>query len=69
MGMHYNLDLTFSVRIAKWRIDDPSITENAEWSLCVFDRNLGQWVNVNDLNRPGESGMLKHISILKDEDE
>lgn len=61
--MHYDLELTFNVRIAKWRIDDPREQENIEWSLSVYDRNLEEWVNINDLNRPGEYGMLDELVI------
>lgn len=57
-NMEYDLKVTFRVTIKKWRVDDQSIDENREWSLSVFDRNLGRWVNVMDLKRPGEKALL-----------
>lgn len=67
-GMHYDMDITFNVRIAKWRIDDPMDIKNAEWSLWVYDRNLEKWVNIVDLNRPGEYGRISDIHVYTDED-
>lgn len=67
-AMHYDMDITFNVRIAKWRIDDPTDPKNAEWSLWVYDRNLEQWVNIVDLNRPGEYGRVESIHVYTDED-
>lgn len=65
-AMHYDLEITFNVRIAKWRIDDPRDKDNIEWSLSVYDRNLQEWVNINELNRPGEYGMLDELTIISD---
>lgn len=62
-SMHYDIDITFNVRIAKWRIDDPRVKENREWSLAVYDRNLEEWVNINELDRPGEYGMISGFKI------
>lgn len=67
-AMHYDMDITFNVRIAKWRIDDPTDAKNAEWSLWVYDRNLEKWVNIIDLNRPGEYGRVESIHVYTDED-
>jgi hypothetical protein len=63
----YHIRLTFDINIAPWRIDDPNDVKNHEWSLSVFDRNLGQWVNLVDCNRPGESSRLAHFDVLNDE--
>ena len=63
----YHLRLTFEVHVAHWRIDDPHKEENAEWSLDVFDRNIGEWVNMNLCNRPGESTYLTNIEVIEDE--
>ena len=63
----YHLRLTFDVRIAPWRIDDPHNEENAEWSLAVFDRNIGEWVNMNLCTRPGEDSSLAKIEVIEDE--
>ena len=60
----YHLRITFDVTIAEWRIDDPSDVKNAEWSLDVYDRNLGQWVNLTDLTRPGEQCRIVKIEVL-----
>ena len=64
---NYHLKITFEINIAEWRIDDPTDVKNHEWSLSVFDRNLGQWVNLNDCTRPGESSRLAHFDVLNDE--
>lgn len=48
----------------KWRIDDQNDPANREWSLKVYDRNLGEWVNVKYLNRPGEESFLESIVEL-----
>jgi uncharacterized membrane protein len=66
-NMHYRLTLQFDISIAKWRIDDPRVAENAEWSLSVYDRNKGEWVNIRDLNRPGEFAHISRISLMNDE--
>jgi hypothetical protein len=63
--MHYNLEITFNIKVAKWRIDDPSDTNNAEWSLSVYDRNLERWVHTADLNRPGEKAYISSIKIIE----
>jgi hypothetical protein len=60
----YHLRITFDVTIAEWRIDDPRDVKNAEWSLDVYDRNLGQWVNLNDCCRPGEQSKIVKIEVL-----
>ena len=59
--MHYDIDVTFNIRVAKWRIDDPTDIKNAEYSLSIYDRNQERWVNINDLNRPGEYGRLSNV--------
>lgn len=66
-AMHYDIDITFNVRIAKWRIDDPRDPKNAEWSLSVYDRNQERWVNIVDLGRPGEYGRIESIHIYTEE--
>jgi len=62
----YHIRLTFDINIAEWRIDDPTNPKNAEWSLAVFDRNLGEWVNLNECTRPGESNRLVKIEVLEE---
>jgi len=57
----YDLRVTFRVKLKKWRIDDQSNLDNREWSLKVYDRNLGEWVNVKDINRPGEEAYIEDI--------
>ncbi len=60
----YDLRITFRVKVKKWRIDDQNDPANREWSLKVYDRNLGEWVSVNYLNRPGEESYLESIVEL-----
>ena len=60
----YDLRITYIVKIKKWRIDDQNDPANREWSLKVYDRNLGEWVNVNHLNRPGEEAYLESVVEL-----
>ena len=60
----YELRVTFRVKLKKWRIDDQSDEDNREWSLLVFDRNLKQWVNVVNLNRPGEEAYIESIQEI-----
>lgn len=62
--MEYDLRVTFRVKIKKWRIDDQSDVANREWCLKVYDRNNGQWVNTNNLTRPGEETYIESIEIL-----
>jgi len=64
----YDLRVTFRVKLKKWRIDDQSIVDNREWSLNVHDRNLNQWVNINELTRPGESAKIESIEEIKPRD-
>lgn len=63
--MEYDLRLKLRVKIKKWRIDDPSKLENAEWKLIVFDRNQAKWVHVDQLDRPGEDAYIEAIDILE----
>ena len=63
----HHLRLTFEVKIAPWRIDDPSLPENHDWCLWVFDRNLGTWLPLNDCKRPGESNKIIKVEIVDDE--
>lgn len=65
--MHYRLILEFDIQIAKWRIDNPLLRENMEWSLSVYDRNKGEWVNTKYLNRPGEHAYISKVTVIKDE--
>jgi len=62
----YHLRLTFEVHVAPWRIDDPNSEENAEWSLAVFDKSIGEWVNMNLCTRPGEDSYLINIEVIED---
>ena len=65
----YELELTFTVKLKKWRIDDQRKKENREWCLKVYDRNLGMWISTasNGLDRPGESGYLTSVKIIERE--
>ncbi len=64
--MEYTFRVIFKVKLKKWRIDDQHDPKNVEWSLNVYDRNLKQWVNINNLDRPNEMGELEEIQILEE---
>ena len=66
---NYHIKLTFDINIAPWRIHDPNDIKNHEWSLSVFDRNLGEWINLADCTRPGESSRIARIDVLNDENQ
>jgi hypothetical protein len=57
----YDLRVTFRVKLKKWRVDDQSDPVNREWSLKVYDRNLGEWVSITHLDRPGEEAYIEDI--------
>ena len=61
--MLYNILVTFNIQVAKWRIDDPANKDNWDYSLAIYDRNLGQWLNINDLKRPGEFGYVYNVEL------
>ena len=60
----YDLRVTFRVKLKRWRIDDQRDTNNREWSLNVYDRNLGEWINVKHTNRPGEEAYIETIEEM-----
>jgi hypothetical protein len=60
----YELRVTFRINVKKWRIDDQSDVDNREWNLVVYDRNLRKWVNVSQLNRPGEKAYIESIEEM-----
>ena len=62
--MEYDLRVTFRVKLKKWRVDDQSDPANREWSLKVYDRNLGEWVHINGLNSPGEEAYLESVQEI-----
>ena len=59
----YDLEITFRIKVKKWRIDDQADKTNREWSLKLYDRNKEEWVRVIDLDRPGE--MAGIVSIVQ----
>lgn len=61
--MYYSILVSFHIQVAKWRIDDPKVKDNWEYSLAIYDRNKGEWVNINDLKRPGEFGSLYEVKL------
>lgn len=63
-AMHYEFEITFAVRVAKWRMDDPRIKDNHNWSLEMWDVNKGEWVNLKDLNREGEYSYVDKIVVV-----
>jgi hypothetical protein len=60
----YDLRIVLRVKLKRWRIDDQSIESNREWSTDVFDRNLKEWVNVTELDRPGEESYIESIKEM-----
>jgi hypothetical protein len=62
----HDLRITFRVKLKRWRIDDQQDLNNREWALKVFDRNKEQWVNINDLTRPGEYGSIESIREVEE---
>ena len=60
----YDLRITFRVKAKKWRIDDQSVVENRKWSLKVYDLVRKSWINVADLDRPGEEAYIESIEEL-----
>ena len=62
--MEYDLRVTFRVKLKNWRVDDQSDPTNREWSLKVYDRNLGEWIHINHLNRPGEVAYLESVQEM-----
>ena len=63
----YDLLVTFRVKIKKWRIDPQDDIANREWSLKVYDRNLGKWVHTADLVRPGEDARIVSIEEYEED--
>jgi hypothetical protein len=60
----YDLRIVLRVKLKRWRIDDQSIESNREWSTDVFDRNLKEWVNITELDRPGEESYIESIKEM-----
>jgi hypothetical protein len=60
----YDLRIVLRVKLKRWRIDDQSDEANREWSTQVFDRNLQQWINITQLNRPGEESYIESIKEM-----
>jgi hypothetical protein len=57
----YKVRIVYEVSLAKWRIDE----DDNDWCLWVFDRNLGEWIPTNKLNRPGEDVEIVDIEFIK----
>ena len=60
------LKILYEVNIAKWRIGDQEQIENREWCLYVYDRNKQEWVQVNNLDSPGEGATIKHVHVVEE---
>lgn len=60
----YDLRVVLRVKLKRWRIDDQSVITNREWSTDVFDRNLKEWVNITELDRPGEDSYIESITEM-----
>jgi hypothetical protein len=61
--MYYNIVVSFHMQVAKWRVDDPTNKDNWEYSLEIYDRNQGRWININDLKRPGEFSYVYDVKL------
>ena len=57
----YDLEVTYRVKIKKWRIDDQSIEANQEWSLWVYDKVQNKWIQTVNLDRPGELAWVHKV--------
>lgn len=66
-AMHYEMEITFNVRVAKWRMNDPRDPKNHSWALHMWDVNNEEWVNLKDLNREGEYYYIHDVVILSDD--
>ena len=67
-SMHYDMDITFSVRVAKWRINDPRKPENHRWILYVYDQVRKEYVQCpQGLDREGEYAYLDDVVIHSSE--
>jgi hypothetical protein len=62
--MFYHFELTYDIRVAKWRINDPD-EEEVWFSLEMWDENLGYYVKLKDCTRPGEHAEIKSIKKIK----
>ena len=60
----YDLEVTYRVKIKKWRIDDQSIEANQEWSLWVYDKVQSKWIQTVNLDRPGEDVWVEKVTEL-----
>jgi hypothetical protein len=60
----YDLRIVLRVKLKRWRIDDQSVITNREWSTEVFDRNIKDWVNITELDRPGEDSYIESIEEM-----
>jgi hypothetical protein len=60
----YDLRIVLRVKLKRWRIDDQSVITNREWSTEVFDRNIKEWVNITELDRPGEDSYIESIEEM-----
>jgi hypothetical protein len=65
MEDNYDLTVTFSVKVAKWRIDDQSDPANWDWSLWLYDKVQKKWIQTSeDLDRPGEETYIEDVEDL-----
>lgn len=65
MEDNYDLTITFSIKVAKWRIDDQSDTDNWGWSLWLYDKVQKKWIQASeDLDRPGEEAYIEDVEDL-----
>ena len=64
LGGNIKLRIQYEIEIDRTRIGDQSSIENREWALYVFDRSKQDWIQVNNLDAPGENALITKIQIL-----
>ena len=64
-SMHYDMELKFAVRVAKWRMNDPRKPANHVWCVYMYDVNKGEFINLgSELDREGEYFFLEDVKII-----
>jgi hypothetical protein len=63
-GGNIKLRIQYEIEIDRSRIDDQTSIENREWALYVFDRSKQDWIQVNNLDAPGENASITKIQVI-----
>ena len=64
LGRNIKLRIQYEIEIDRSRIEDQTLIENREWALYVFDRSKQDWIQVNNLDAPGENALITKIQVL-----